>query len=128
MPGAGLEPARPCGQGIFLPAMAFATPAYATRFAVWTLSLPCRQKRRCRQRLSSLYTFPGAKQEPQPGHHSEGLARYWHQPPHWSAFTEFKRIQTRSFLSSCSTSCKSLASTIPPSRPYLFVQITIYNL
>ena len=39
VPGAGLEPARPCGRGIFLPATAFAAESRDS-FGVWTFSLP----------------------------------------------------------------------------------------
>jgi hypothetical protein len=39
LPGAGLEPARPCGRGIFLPATAFAAES-CDSFGVWTFSLP----------------------------------------------------------------------------------------
>ena len=42
VPGAGLEPARCCHQGIFIPATAFAA-APAGAFGVWTLSLPWRR-------------------------------------------------------------------------------------
>ena len=56
VPGAGLEPARPCGQGIFLPAMAFATFAMDEVCGLdFIFALPPRGW--FRQRLSSLYTF-----------------------------------------------------------------------
>ena len=40
MPGAGVEPARPLGRGIFLPATAFAATRVNLVFVVWTFSLP----------------------------------------------------------------------------------------
>ena len=77
LPGAGLEPARPCGRGIFVLATAF-TAESCDSFGVWTFSLPwfsAEEALKVRQGPSSLYTFPRACQvgSVEPG--SEGLAR-----------------------------------------------------
>jgi len=42
VPGAGVEPAWGCPQGIFVPATAFAAVLDVSTFGVWTLPLPCR--------------------------------------------------------------------------------------
>ncbi len=58
VPGAGLEPARPCGHKIFVPTTAFAAFLFLENFVVWTFPSPYSirpMKRRCLP--SSLYTF-----------------------------------------------------------------------
>jgi hypothetical protein len=121
VPGAGLEPARPCGRGIFVLATAFAAEL-ANSFGVWTFSLPwsggVTHQTLGRGRQVSTLSLEAPRNQPRRTVAGlEGLSSGLQSPrrvPQWGWFPEFDPIHTGRFRAGCSNYSSPLRLPISP--------------